>query len=125
MGTVNLEAIQVQGSIELPTAEFTHLVDAFGVSMENGNGGEDETPTYELISRIEDYVVMGDEVWYLCQFKKQSMFTARYVTAGVVANRKELKEEYWERIAIEKARKRDKKKLEAVVHENGCLVVRK
>ena len=125
MGEVQLETIQVEGSIELPSAEFNHLVDAFGVSMENVNGRQDETPTYELISRIDDYVVMGEEVWYFCQFKKQSMLTGRYVTARVVANRKELKEEFWERIAIKKARKRDKKKLEAVVHENGCLVVRK
>ena len=52
------------------------------------------------------------------------MLTARYVVASVVVARKELKERYFEDLAIREACARDKKKQDAVLHSSSCLVIR-
>ena len=105
-------------------AEFNNLLEDWAG---DGNNVADEevaqTPA-EMVIRIDDHVVIRQEVWYFCQFRNQSLLNGKYLTAAVLKDRAQLKAEYWEEYAIKKVGERSKKRLTALVHETADMVVK-
>ena len=85
----------------------------------------DDLPTPAgLAAKIVDHLVIRDELWYFCHFSGQSVYSGRFVLSTVLQDRMDLRVHYWEEKAHLKAGFRNKRKLDAIVHERGKLVIK-
>ena len=129
-------SIPVEGSIAIPAGDYADLMrDVDGNVVEDWSGSMVNTAEIDnglvaltradAVVGIKDHVVIRGQLWYLCQFENKSMLAARFVTATILETRKDLKERYWESRVLKDEMERETMKLNALVHENALMVVKR
>ena len=121
----NFLALSPAGEEEEETGE-TVVIGEEEVTVEETEEEEniDSITPAELAAKIVDHLVIRDELWYFCHFCGQSVYTGRYVISTVLKGRSDLIVFYWEQKAHSKAGLLNKRKLDAIVHERGKLVMK-
>ena len=76
------------------------------------------------ILRVENDVMVNNEMLHLCQLIGQAMETARYITPDYLRGLHDLTTRYWEKRRKKKRRKFGNRRQQGKVHEAAVLVIR-